>query len=182
MKEEFDPKDFASFEELPEDKKPEFEPVEGGFVRESAIEDERKAEYMAHAENSIRSKIDEAIEIAMSKIKNEKVEKAESAGELVGKEYDMKKIIDEYKNIENLQVVRMKPPACCETSNISDVQNVAYQMIGSGEVSSDTFVMKGCTNKYFLIKNKKIITVIAPWKRDSVEWGAVEYFDSLRNS
>ena len=36
-KEKFDPKDFTSFEELSEEKKSEFKPVEGGFVRKYFI-------------------------------------------------------------------------------------------------------------------------------------------------
>ena len=88
MKEKFDPKDFASFEELPEDKKPEFEPVEGGFVKKRAIKDERKAEYMAHAENGIRSEIGKAVDEAVKNTISRVIEEADSAGKSAGNEYD----------------------------------------------------------------------------------------------
>ena len=89
-KEKFDPKDFASFEELPEDKKPEFEPVEGGFVEETAIENNEKAEFMAHAENSIISKMNEVVETTISRAKETLIKKADSTGESAGEEYDEK--------------------------------------------------------------------------------------------
>ena len=56
MKENFDPKDFASFNELPEGEKPDFKPVEGGFVKEGVIEDVREAERIAHVEKRLREK------------------------------------------------------------------------------------------------------------------------------
>ena len=92
MKEKFDPKDFASFEELPEDKKPEFEPVEGGFVKKRAIKDERKAEYMAHAENGIRSEIGKAVDEAVKNTISRVIEEADSAGKSAGNEYAGTKI------------------------------------------------------------------------------------------
>src|SRR3989304_756657 len=96
MKENFDPKDFASFEELPEDEKPEFEPVEEGFALKEFIGDKEKAERMAHVENSIRSKIDEAVQIATAEIKERMVGDAEQVGDYEGKQYDREKRIVEF--------------------------------------------------------------------------------------
>lgn len=54
MSEIFNPKDFASFDDLPEDKKPEFKSVEGGFVRKEA------AEKWDKAKEFIRSDVEKA--------------------------------------------------------------------------------------------------------------------------
>ena len=87
-KENFDPKDFASFEELPKEKKPEFKPVEGGFVGKDAIKNDEKAEIMAHAENSIRLKMDEVVKAEISRAKESLIKEADSVGESAGNEYD----------------------------------------------------------------------------------------------
>lgn len=86
--EKFNPKDFTSFEELPEEKKPEFKPVEGGFVKKSAIENNEKAEFMAHAENNVRSKAKIDISRMRDILRKESIEKANDEGELAGEEYD----------------------------------------------------------------------------------------------
>ncbi len=44
MPEKFDPKQFNSYEELPEKQKPQFKPVESGFVGKDAIENPEKAQ------------------------------------------------------------------------------------------------------------------------------------------
>jgi len=43
MPEKFDPRKFKSYEELPEEQKPQFKPVEGGFVEKTVIENPAEA-------------------------------------------------------------------------------------------------------------------------------------------
>lgn len=155
----------------------EFKLAGDGFVKKEAIEDKEKAERMAHVENSIRSKMDEAVEIAMAEVRRKTIEnetrKAIRAGEYEGKRYDMegfRKEIEEYKNIENLQAVELEGPNCCEP-NIK-MQDAAHILIGSGKVSSDNFAMRDCSRRYFLVKDKKLFAVT-----EEVE--DKEFFDNL---
>ena len=64
----FDPKDFTSFEELSEEKKSEFKPVEGGFVRNETIDNKNIAEHIAHIEDVLREEAQEKIGIAIDDI------------------------------------------------------------------------------------------------------------------
>jgi len=172
MKENFDPKDFASFEELPEDEKPEFEPVEEGFALKEFIGDKEKAERMAHVENSIRSKIDEAVQIAMAEIKERMVGDAEQAGDYEGKQYDREKRIVEFiKGIENVKVFKLKYPVCCggRRGDEEHWQIVAYGLIGSGAAKNNSFVMQDCSRNVYFVKDRKIFGSM----------GASEFYDLL---
>lgn len=84
----FEPEQFKSYEELPEEKKPEFAPVEGGFVKKEAMETIEDAGKIAAIANVLKdqglkgedvlhleaSDIDRAIKGAMSRIRSEKLE------------------------------------------------------------------------------------------------------------
>lgn len=179
MEPKFNPSspEYKKVEDLPQGHQAEFADVEGGFVKKEAIENKEKAERMAHVENSIRSKMDEAIEIAMAEVKiktiEEETEKAMFAGSAEGKKYDreeIKKEIEEFKNIENLQAVELEGPNCC-TPNIK-MQDAAHMLIGSGKVSSGNFAMRDCSSRYFLVKDKKLFAVT-----EKVE--DKEFFDNL---
>lgn len=161
----------------------EFKPAGDGFVKKEAVEDKEKAERMAHVENSIRLKMDEAVEIAMAEIKRETIDrvtqKAIDAGEEEGRIYDREKMIEEFKNIEGLQVVKLDSPYCCNMrgseegsskKHTDSLQDYIYVLIGKGEVNSNTFVMRNCSSQYYFVKDKKVIGKTGR---------GVEYFDSL---
>ena len=155
----------------------EFKQTGDGYVKKEAIENKEKAERMAHVEHSIRSKMDEAVEIAMAEIKMKTIDgmtkKAVAAGELEGERYDKEKLVEEFKNIEDLQAVRLPSPLCCEsgTGGPKDrLQDYIYVLIGKGEVKSRTFIMRNCNSGYSFVKDGKLTI--------TTKIGA-EYFDRL---
>lgn len=86
MSEKFDPSNdkYKKVEDLPEEEQSKFKNVEGGFVETTAIENEEKAESMAHAENNSRSES----EATISRIREGSIESADEKGESAGKKYD----------------------------------------------------------------------------------------------
>ncbi len=60
-KEQFNPQDYKSYEELPKDKKKDFAPVEGGFIYQEAAENDKRFEKTVTYFNKKRSILDKAL-------------------------------------------------------------------------------------------------------------------------
>lgn len=185
--EKFNPNDkkYEKAEDLPQEKQEEFVNVEGGFVRKGMIESQEKAERMAHVEHSVRSKIDEAVQIAMAEVKKRIEEKATKAGEVEGYDYDVEKELETFRNIEDLQIVDLPQPDCC-TANLFEgnkIQNIAYQLLGAGKVSSGNFMIRDCSNGFYLVKDKRVFRFVGYTLRSRNERirKDIEYFNSLEH-
>lgn len=123
-----------------------------GFVKKEAEDNKEKAEYMAHAENSIRATMEETIAVAMSKLE-EKMrgdlnKKAEVKGEEEGAQYEAgKSIRDFFERNRNFRVFRLAEPYCCECDTFEYAQKMADELkdrrsIGIGD--NEEFGIVGC--------------------------------------
>jgi hypothetical protein len=132
----------------------EFKPSGDGYVKKEAVDNKLKAEFMAHAEDSIRSKMDEAIALEINKIKGAFEVRAQKAGLREEQTYEAKvKIVEFFDRNKNPRIIKLEYPRCCIMDK-EEMKKVAIGLIDSktvGLTDGEEFLTRTCDGRLWTI-------------------------------